>query len=152
MEFFEIKIKRITHEGDDEKVLKEAYLVEACSYTEAETRFAQFMAKLHAEDAYTVLKISATKFSQLAREEGVETEDPFFKVKILSYYKKEGSERLRHHTLVALIHAKTPMAAAAEADRIGDEQSAEGHDVVRIEKTRLVAVVIPQRKADASVE
>lgn len=146
MEFFEVKIKRITKEGEEQKVLKESYLVQAVSYTEAETRFAQFMAKLHAEDSFTVLKISTTKYSHLAKHDDIAPEDPFFKVKILSYYKKENSEKMRHHTLMAMIHAKTPADAAGLADVIGDENSEQGWDIIRIERTKVAGVIVMQKK------
>ena len=150
MEFFEIKVKRITTEGEEQKVLKESYCIEAVSYTEAETRFAEFMAKIHANDAFTVLKISTSKYSHLAKGGAdIEPEDPFFKIKILCYYQKEGSSKERSHKVLALIHAKDPIQAAQAGDTLGDELSDTKYEVVKIEKTPIAGVIVRKAKTIA---
>lgn len=150
MEFFEVKVKRITKEGDEPKTLKEAYCIEAVSYTEAETRFAEFMAKNHAEDSFTVLKISTSKYSHLAKgAEDISAEDPFFKVKILSYYQKEGSKKERSHKILALIHAKDPIQVATAGATLGDELSDTRYEVVRIEKTQIAGVIINKNRVSS---
>ncbi len=153
MELFEVKVKRITTEGEQQKVLKESYCIQAVSYTEAETRFAQFMAKQHAEDAFTVLKITCSKFSHLAKaSEDVNPEDPFFKVKILSYYQKEGSQKERTHKFLALVHAKDPIAATKAGDTLGDELSETKYEVVKIEKTSIAGVIVMTKKESPEAE
>ena len=148
MELFEVKVKRITIEGEQQKVLKESYCIQAVSYTEAETRFAQFMAKQHAEDSFTVLKITCSKFSHLAKAgDDVEPADPFFKVKILSYYQKEGSDKQRSHKFLALIHAKDPVQAATAGDTLGDELSETKYEVVKIEKSPIAGVIVMTKKS-----
>lgn len=149
MQLFEVKVKRITTEGEEQKALKESYCVQAVSYTEAETRFAEFMAKNYAKDSFTVLKISASKYRHLAKAgEDVEQEDPFFKVKILSYYQKEGSDKQRSYKVLALIHAKDPIAAAKAGDTLGDELSETTYEVVKIEKTAIVGVIVVKTKPE----
>lgn len=147
MEFFEVKVKRITTEGEQQKVLKESYCIQAVSYTEAETRFAEFMAKNYAKDSFTVLKISTSKYSHLAKAgEDIEPGDPFFKVKILSYYQKEGSNKERSHKFLALIHAKDPVQAANAGNVLGDELSDTRYEVVKIEKTAIAGVIVMKAK------
>lgn len=147
MEFFEVKVKRITTEGEQQKVLKESYCIQAVSYTEAETRFAEFMAKNYAKDSFTVLKIFTSKYSHLAKGgEDIEPEDPFFKVKILSYYQKEGSDKERSRKVLALIHAKDPVQAANAGSVLGDELSDTRYEVVKIEKTALAGVIVMKAK------
>lgn len=148
MEFFEVKVKRITVEGEQQKVLKESYCIQASSYTEAETRFAQFMEKNHAEDSFTVLKITCSKFSHLIKAgDDVEPGDPFFKVKILSFYQKEGSDKQRSHKILALIHAKDPVQAANAGDTLGDELSETKYEIIKIEKASLTGVIVMSKKS-----
>ena len=90
--WYECKVKyRKTHETGESKITTESYLLDAVSYTEAETRITEEMAAYTSEE----FKITNIKVANLAEVHPFENSDRWFKSKVslVSYDDESGKER-----------------------------------------------------------
>jgi len=90
--WFECKVKyRTTTDSGTQKVVTQPFLVDALSYTEAETRINEEMQKYISEE-FKVTNIKVTNYSEIFM-----VEDAFFwfksKVELLAYDEESGKER-----------------------------------------------------------
>ena len=77
--WYECKVKyRKTHETGEQKVVTEVYLLDAVSYTEAETRITEEMQKLTSED----FMIKNIKIANFAEVHPFDNSDRWFKSKV----------------------------------------------------------------------
>ena len=92
--WFECKVRyQKTMENGVEKMVTEAYLVEALSFTEAEARIIEEVTPFVSGE-YTVSDIKRTKFAEIV-DSPREKDDRFYKVKInfITLDEKSGSEK-----------------------------------------------------------
>ncbi|MCB7479814.1 DUF4494 domain-containing protein [Christiangramia sediminis] len=90
--WYECKVKyRKTHETGESKVTTETYLLDAVSYTEAESRITEEMAAYTSEE----FKINSIKVANLSEVHPFENSDRWFKSKVslISYDDESGKER-----------------------------------------------------------
>ncbi len=90
--WFECKIKyRKTDDSGVQKVVTEAYLIDAISYTEAETRINEEMSAYISEE-FKITNIKVANFSEI---HPVENSDRWFKSKVslLAFDEESGKER-----------------------------------------------------------
>ncbi|NKI26976.1 DUF4494 domain-containing protein [Arenibacter sp. 6A1] len=90
--WYECKVKyRKTQETGEQKVATDTYLLDAISYTEAETRINEEMAAYTSEE----FMITNIKVSNLSEVHAVENSDRWFKSKIalIAYDENSGKER-----------------------------------------------------------
>lgn len=90
--WYECKVKyRKTHETGEQKVTTEAYLLDAISYTEAESRINEEMAAYTSEE-FLITNIKVANFSEV---HPFENSDRWFKSKVslIAYDEESGKER-----------------------------------------------------------
>lgn len=90
--WYECKVKyRKTHETGESKVVTETYLLDAVSYTEAETRITEEMAAYTSEE----FLITNIKVANLSEVHPFENSDRWFKSKVslISYDDESGKEK-----------------------------------------------------------
>jgi hypothetical protein len=90
--WYECKVKyRKTHETGESKVTTETYLLDAVSYTEAESRITEEMAAYTSEE----FKITNIKVANFSEVHPFENSDRWFKSKVslVSYDDESGKER-----------------------------------------------------------
>ncbi|GGW26292.1 DUF4494 domain-containing protein [Arenibacter certesii] len=90
--WYECKVKyRKTHETGEQKVTTETYLLDAISYTEAETRINEEMAAYTSEE-FLITNIKVANFSEV---HPYENSDRWFKSKVslIAYDEESGKER-----------------------------------------------------------
>ena len=81
--FFEVRTKRLTvTERNAYKTVKELWLFQVESYTEAEARVTEFMNKQFKGEDFSIPKIQPSKIQRVEKTDGCANEDPFYKVKI----------------------------------------------------------------------
>lgn len=81
--FFEVRTKRLTvTERNAYKTVKELWLFQVESYTEAEARVTEFMNKQFKGEDFSIPKIQPSKIQRVEKTDGCADEDPFYKVKI----------------------------------------------------------------------
>lgn len=90
--WYECKVKyRRVHETGEQKVVTETFLLDAVSYTEAETRISEEMKTLTSEEFF----IKNIKLANLAEVHPFENSDRWFKVKtsLIAYDDESGKEK-----------------------------------------------------------
>lgn len=90
--WYECKVKyRKTHETGEQKITTETYLLDAISFTEAESRLTEEMTQLTSEE----FQIRNIKVGNLAEVHPFENSDRWFKVKVslISHDEESGKER-----------------------------------------------------------
>lgn len=90
--WYECKVKyRKTHETGEQKVTTETYLLDAVSYTEAETRITEEM-KSYTNEEFLIPNIKVANFSEV---HPFENSDRWFKVKVslISFDEESGKEK-----------------------------------------------------------
>ena len=100
--WFECKVKyRKTHETGEQKVTSETYLLDAVSYTEAESRMNEEMTALTSEE-FQIMNIKVANFSEV---HPFENSDRWFKTKIALVAVDEESGKERKTNIYMLIQA-----------------------------------------------
>ncbi len=90
--WYECKVKyRKTHESGEQKMTTETYLLDAVSYTEAETRITEEMAAYTSAE-FLITNIKVANFSEV---HPFENSDRWFKVKValIAFDEKSGKEK-----------------------------------------------------------
>jgi len=134
--YFEVSVKyRKTTESGVTKIVTEPYLVDALTFTEAESRINEKMAELVSED-FKVTNIRVANYSEVI---GEDDGDMWFKSKVslLAYDEESGKERKTNiFLLVHACDAKNAYDNTIEAmkDTVGD------YSIPAISETRIVAV------------
>jgi hypothetical protein len=104
--YFECSVKyRTTNESGAQQVVTRPYLVDAISFTEAESRINEEM-KSHISEDFRVTNIKLTNYSEIA---AVEDADRWFKSKVslIAYDEETGKERKANiYLLVQAVDAK----------------------------------------------
>lgn len=153
--YFEVRIKRTyVDENNTYKTVKEAYLIDAVTYTEAEARMAKFMEQQYKGDSYTVLKIQSSKISMLYAqqvqpidEEGTMPDMSYFKVKCVVLMEIEGRKKPKRVPVIGLVKAIDPENAVTVVDEMMNKHyDAENFELVKMEKTKFVGVVVASKK------
>ena len=118
--FFEVRTKRLTvTERNAYKTVKELWLFQVESYTEAEARVTEFMNKQFKGEDFSIPKIQPSKIQRVERTDGCADEDPFF----------------------ILVRAESPEAAIEVGNGVGDEE-APSSETVSATKTKFTGVVV----------
>ncbi|WP_224489877.1 DUF4494 domain-containing protein [Robertkochia flava] len=100
--WFECKVKyRKTHETGEQKVTSETYLLDAVSYTEAESRMNEEMTALTSEE-FQIMNIKVANFAEV---HPFENSDRWFKSKIALIAVDEESGKERKTNIYMLIQA-----------------------------------------------
>ena len=153
--YFEVRIKRTyVDEKNTYKTVKEAYLIDAVTYTEAEARMAKFMGQQYKGDSYTVLKIQSSKISMLYAQqvqpidsEGTMPDMAYFKVKCVVLMEIEGRKKPKRIPVFGLVKAIDSENAVAVVDKMMDKHyDAVNFDLVKMEKTKFVGIVVASKK------
>lgn len=148
--FFEVRTKRLTvTERNAYKTVKELWLFEVKTYTEAETRVTEFMNKQFKGEDFSISKIQPSKIQRVEKTEGCNPEDPFYKVKIELLSENDKGKVVKDPFFI-LVRAESPEAAITVADEVGDEESP-SHEVVKTEKTKFTGVVVMEKKPKTAV-
>lgn len=148
--FFEVRAKRLTvTERNAYKTVKELWLFEVETYTEAETRVTEFMNKQFKGEDFSIPKIQPSKIQRVEKTEGCNPEDPFYKVKIELLSENDKGKVVKDPFFI-LVRAESPEAAITVADEVGDEESP-SHEVVKTEKTKFTGVVVMEKKPKTAV-
>lgn len=90
--WYECKVKyRKTHETGEQKMTSETYLLDAVSYTEAETRITEEM-RTYTSEEFLITNIKVANFSEV---HPFENADRWFKVKValISFDEESGKEK-----------------------------------------------------------
>lgn len=100
--WYECKVKyRKTHETGEQKVITETYLLDAISFTEAESRLTEEMTQLTSEE----FQIRNIKVGNLAEVHPFENSDRWFKVKVSLIAHDEESGKERKSNIYLLVQA-----------------------------------------------
>ena len=143
--FFEVRTKRLTvTERNAYKTVKELWLFQVESYTEAEARVTEFMNKQFKGEDFSIPKIQPSKIQRVEKTDGCAVEDPFYKVKIELLSENDKGKVVKEPFFI-LVRAESPEAAITVADEVGDEESP-SHEVVKTEKTKFTGVVVMEKK------
>lgn len=149
--FFEVRTKRLTvTERNAYKTVKELWLFEVETYTEAEARVTEFMNKQFKGEDFSIPKIQPSKIQRVEKTEGCVSEDPFYKVKIELLSENDKGKVVKDPFFI-LVRAESPEAAITVADEVGDEESP-SHEVVKTEKTKFTGVVVMEKKPKTAVD
>lgn len=149
--FFEVRTKRLTvTERNAYKTVKELWLFEVETYTEAETRVTEFMNKQFKGEDFSIPKIQPSKIQRVEKTEGCNPEDPFYKVKIELLSENDKGKVVKDPFFI-LVRAESPGAAITVVDEVGDEESP-SHKVVKTEKTKFTGVVVMEKKPKTVVD
>lgn len=101
--FYECKVKyRKTSETGSQKIVTEAYLVDAISFTEAETHINVKMREYISEE----FKVTNIKVANYAEAHNFEECDLFFKSKVLLFAYDEETGKERKSNLYLLVQAR----------------------------------------------
>lgn len=104
--YFECKVKyRKTNEQGLQKVVTEAYIVDAISFTEAEARITEEM-KTYISEEFRISNIRVTNYSEIIKDE---VSDYWFKSKVslIAYDEESGKEKKTNiYLLVQAVDAK----------------------------------------------
>lgn len=148
--FFEVRTKRLTvTERNAYKTVKELWLFEVETYTEAETRVTEFMNKQFKGEDFSIPKIQPSKIQRVEKTEGCNPEDLFYKVKIELLSENDKGKVVKDPFFI-LVRAESPEAAITVANEVGDEESP-SHEVVKTEKTKFTGVVVMEKKPKTAV-
>ena len=146
--FVEVRTKRLTvTERNAYKTVKELWLFEVETYTEAEARVTEFMNKQFKGEDFSIPKIQPSKIQRVEKTEGCVPEDPFYKVKIELLSENDKGKVVKEPFFI-LVRAESPEAAITVADEVGDEESP-SHEVVKTEKTKFTGVVVMEKPKTA---
>ena len=100
--WYECKVKyRKTHETGEQKVSTDTYLLDAVSYTEAETRITEEMSAFTSED----IKITNIKVANFSEVHPFENSDRWFKSKVSLVALDEESGKERRTNIYMLVQA-----------------------------------------------
>lgn len=148
--FFEVRTKRLTvTERNAYKTVKELWLFEVETYTEAEARVTEFMNKQFKGEDFSIPKIQPSKIQRVEKTEGCDPEDPFYKVKI-EFLSENDKGKVVKEPFFILVRAESPEAAITVADEVGDEESP-SHEVVTTAKTKFTGVAVMEKKPETAV-
>ena len=143
--YFEVRTKRLTVTARNAyKTVKELWLFEVETYTEAEARVTEFMNKQFKGEDFSIPKIQPSKIQRVEKTEGCVPEDSFYKVKIELLSENDKGKVVKEPFFI-LVRAESPEAAITVADEVGDEESL-SHEVVKTEKTKFTGVVVMEKK------
>lgn len=148
--FFEVRTKRLTvTERNAYKTVKELWLFEVETYTEAEARVTEFMNKQFKGEDFSIPKIQPSKIQRLEKTKGCDSEDPFYKVKIELLSENDKGKVVKDPFFI-LVRAESPEAAITVANEVGDEESP-SHEVATTAKTKFTGVVVMEKKPATAV-
>lgn len=148
--FFEVRTKRLTvTERNAYKTVKELWLFEAETYTEAEARVTEFMNTQFKGEDFSIPKIQPSKIQRVEKTKGCDSKDPFYKVKIELLSENDKGKVVKDPFFI-LVRAESPEAAITVADEVGDEESP-SHEVVTTAKTKFTGVVVMEKKPTTAV-
>lgn len=149
--YFEVRTKRLTvTERNAYKTVKELWLFEVETYTEAEARVTEFMNKQFKGEDFSIPKIQPSKIKRVEKTEGCVPEDSFYKVKIELLSENDKGKVVKDPFFI-LVRAESPEAAITVADEVGDEESP-SHEVVKTEKTKFTGVVVMEKKPKTAAD
>ncbi|WBL21104.1 DUF4494 domain-containing protein [Zunongwangia sp. HRR-M8] len=116
--WYECKVKyRKTHETGEQKVVSEVYLLDAVSFTEAESRITEEMQKLTSED----FKIMNIKVANFAEVHPFENSDRWFKSKVSLIAMDEESGKEKKSNIYLLVQANDVKDAYENTEKAMEE-------------------------------
>ncbi|WBL27031.1 DUF4494 domain-containing protein [Zunongwangia sp. HGR-M22] len=116
--WYECKVKyRKTHETGEQKVVSEVYLLDAVSFTEAESRITEEMQKLTSED----FKIMNIKVANFAEVHPFENSDRWFKSKVSLIAMDEESGKEKKSNIYLLVQANDVKEAYENTEKAMEE-------------------------------
>lgn len=142
--YYEVRVKRtcIT-DGNAYGTLKESYLVNAVSYTDAEASVARYMETVYPGAEYSVQRISKSRVESYVQEEladGQKKPEAYYKVRCAYVEDIDGHAKKRK--VMVLVNAFDVEKAALTALSIYDSDGDLKHEeVVKVEKTSIVDVI-----------
>lgn len=143
--FFEVRTKRTTVEGNAYKTVKELWLFDVESFTEAEAKVILFMNKQFGKDQFQILKIQPSKIAQIGKSaKSNPEEDPFYKVKVDFLFLNDKGRIRREHQF-SLIRAESPESAVEESGKMCDE-TLNDYEIMKVEKTKFSGVILIEQK------
>lgn len=149
--FFEVRTKRLTvTERNAYKTVKELWLFQVESYTEAEARVTEFMNKQFKGEDFSIPKIQPSKIQRVEKTDGCANEDPFYKVKIELLSENDKGKVVKEPFFI-LVRAESPEAAIKVGNGVGDEE-APSSETVSATKTKFTGVVVMKKKPKTAVD
>lgn len=141
--YYEVRVKRtcIT-DGNAYGTLKESYLVNAVSYTDAEASVARYMETVYPGAEYSVQRISKSRVEDYVQEEladGQKRPEAYYKVRCAYVEDIDGHAKKRK--VMVLVNAVDVEKAASMALSSYDPDGELGYEVVKVEKTSIVDVI-----------
>ena len=141
--YYEVRVKRtcIT-DGNAYGTLKESYLVNAVSYTDAEASVARYMETVYPGAEYSIQRISKSKVKGYVQEEladGQKRPEVYYKVSCVYVEDIDGHAKKRR--MVVLVNTFDLEKAASEVLSSYDPDGNLKYGVVKVEKTSIVDVI-----------
>ena len=141
--YCEVRVKRtcIT-DGNAYGTLKESYLVNAVSHTDAEASVARYMETVYPGAEYSVQRISKSRvedYVQAFLGDGEKKPEAYYKVRCVYVEDIDGHAKKRK--VMALVNASDVEKAASLALSSYDPDGSLKYEVVKVEKTSIVDVI-----------
>lgn len=144
--FFEVRTKRLTVTPKNTyKTVKELWLFQVESYTEAEARVTEFMKKTFPSEDFSIPKIQPSKIQRVEKSKECDIEDPFYKVKIELLDTNDKGKTIKTPFFI-LVRAESPKAAIEVGNEVGGEEASE-FETVSANKTKFTGVVLIEQKS-----
>ena len=139
--FFEcgVRYERTTEEGTTKKV-NELYIVDALTFTEAESRITEEMQPFVSGD-FDVMTLKRTRYSEYDNSEG----DKYYKAKIMFITLDEKTQKEKRSSVNYLINAGTLPGAVKNIEEVMS-QSMVDYDTVSVSETTLMDVFEYKKK------
>lgn len=141
--YYEVRVERtcIT-DGNAYGTLKESYLVNAVSYTDAEASVARYMETVYSGAEYSVQRISKSKVKGYVQEEladGQKKPEAYYKVSCVYVEDIDGHAKKRR--MVVLVNTSDLEKAASGVLSSYDPDGNLKYGVMKVEKTSIVDVI-----------
>lgn len=149
--YFEVRTKRLTvTEQNAYKTVKELWLFEVETYTEAEARVVEFMNKQFKGEDFSISKIQPSKIQRLEKTEECNPDDPYYKVKIV-FLSENNKKKVTKDKYFILVRAENPEAVIVVANKIGNA-GVLNYEVAKVEKTKFTGAVVMGKKSTTTVD
>lgn len=151
MNLFEVKTKRLTvDESNTYKTVKEQWLVEAETFTEAEANVTKYLKGVNPKDEISFTGMKPSRITELVKSERCEEDEEnalFYKCTVLFTGEGFGKRGTKECICAKAIDIEDANMATLKFAKAGDEE-ATNVDSVKVEKTRFTGVIVHNRKTE----
>lgn len=150
MNLFEVKTKRVTvNESNAYQTVKEQWLVEAETFTEAEANVTKYLSKVYPKDDVSFVGMKPSKIMTCLKSdlcEGSEDETAYYKCTILFMGEGYGRKGTKEYYCVKALGVDDANLTVLKYVRSDDETTI---DSVKVEKTKYTGVIVFTKKGNA---